>query len=242
MLQKINTFLKKTLGFGISRIPRDQYGYFGDYKKELYDSLLDETRGGYNFPATLQKLKQDNKERKDTDIVISFPLLASVLYAKPEMIVDLGGAFGASYRSIKRFLPQSTSWTVVEQKVFVEEGKAFADERLSFNTELVQGDFLLVSTALQYLKDPFAKLQEASNKGFRHILLDRTTMVEGPTRLTQQKVNPKSYDAHYPVWFFNESELIAALPSYRLLYRYDVHPVTLKGASARLGGVFFERV
>jgi putative methyltransferase (TIGR04325 family) len=159
-------------------------------------------------------------------IVYAWPLLAGLMWIAAQSggrldIIDFGGSLGTTYFQNRKFLNtlKAISWCIVEQPHFVEAGKKeFEDGNLKFypdiNTCLAENAprAILFSSVLQYLEDPYRVLEEVRAVGFDYVLVDRTSFVlEGPDRLTVQRVPPTIYRASYPCWFFNRDRFLAFL-------------------------------
>lgn len=162
----------------------------------------------------------------------NFPLLAHLLeysHASSRLhVVDFGGSLGSTFLQNQAHLKvlREVVWKVIEQKTFVDRGRAlFPDGRIHFFEtieEAVPGEpaeaILLASSVLQYLPDPRGQIEAFKKIGFSRILLDRTYFLDGPRRLTVQKVPPSIYKASYPCWFFNEQEFTSWFePEYELI-------------------------
>lgn len=148
----------------------------------------------------------------------SWPLLTGLLWIAAQKenrlrLVDFGGSLGSSYFQARDFLAdlRECSWNIVEQKSFVNAGKAhFEDDRLKFFESLddcmatAHPDTILFSGALQYLPRPHDFLDDVITRGFKFVLIDRTPFFLGcRDRLMVQKVPQSIYPASYPVWVLN---------------------------------------
>ena len=190
---------------------------------------------GYDAPAILTKvvaaarLVRDGQAAYERDgVVFTEPaanesLLGVLGHAAAQSggrlsVVDFGGALGSAYWQHRQwFKPGSTvRWGVVEQSHFVAIGRReFANEQLTFHGSIdeacaaIQPDVLLLSSVLGYLENPHDLLRAAVARGFNHILIDRTGLIEGPTDcLTVQHVPRSVYRASYPCWFLSRDRLL----------------------------------
>lgn len=77
---------------------------------------------------------------------------------------------------------------------------------------------ILFSSVLSYLENPREILAEASGRGFRHILIDRTPiLLAGNDQLVVQHTPAELGGGSYPAWLFSRATLLDFLgPHYRL--------------------------
>lgn len=139
-------------------------------------------------------------------------------------VLDFGGALGSVYWRHQAWWPglAPVRWNVVEQPHFVQAGRQWlSDSGLGFyeTTEAAENgqrhDVLLCATALQYLEDPWAKIEEWRHGSWQYVLLHNLPLHEqGSDRLRVQHVPPSIYDASYPVCFFNRAQFIARVSLY----------------------------
>ncbi|OAI52046.1 hypothetical protein AYO46_06655 [Betaproteobacteria bacterium SCGC AG-212-J23] len=187
--------------------------------------------GGYDRGEILQRvraaeLKVRQGEAADArdgvtfpEIQFSFPVMTALARAAGRnaglRVLDFGGALGGLYRQYKALrIPGSLSWTVVEQKAYVELGRAeFAGAELQFADTLegARADVVVLSSVLQYLPDPYALVRQVLDCGARHVVVDRTPC-SGLSRdvLAVQHVPPQIYEASYPCWIFSRARLLDA--------------------------------
>lgn len=241
-------------------------GNYGSWEEALTDST------GYDSEIILQKtrnaaLKVKNGEAVfERDSVVfdkieySFPVLAALLRAGVEngghlSVLDFGGALGSSYFQCRDFLRglSEIRWSVVEQPKHVACGRdEFQDETLRFYytvnecLEHEQPDVLLLSSVLQYLKNPYAMLGDLLDKGIRHVILDRTGLIRGDSdRLTVETVPASIYSASYPAWFFSEQKLLSIFQGSHTLVGdfmgFDSGFYQLKDAEVYFKGFIFQR-
>ena len=227
------------------RLKINKYGWNGSYStwEEAKKASI-----GYDSEEILQKvraslLKVKNKEAIfERDSVIfdkiqySWPLLAGLMYAcaKSEgklRILDFGGSLGSTYFQNKKFLDcfDEVSWSVVEQKHFVDIGKMdFQDDRLKFYYDIEtckkeqSPNILVLSAVLQYIERPYELIESILKSNFEFILMDRTPFSK-KRQIKLQVVPPQIYDASYPCWFFEENELLLFLKDrgYVVVEEYD---------------------
>jgi len=219
---------------------RLEYGWFGNYTHwEDVERLTD----GYDKNLILDKTRQSMLEIRDGHAVYErdsvlfekkeypFAIISSLLYIALQnnlklKVIDFGGSLGTTYYQVREFLTplRSLEWHIVEQEPYVAIGKEeFENDQLKFygNIEDSLSDgiphVILLSSVVQYLKNPHEFLSYLAELSVEYILFDRTAFVlEGPDRLTLQRVSPFIYDASYPAWFFNEDGFLRHFNSYKI--------------------------
>ncbi len=223
-----------------------KYGWFGNYKS--WDEAMKHSKG-YNAENILEKVKHAVLKVKNGEAVYERDsvLFEEIQYSQPLLdafkliadeynlslnVIDFGGSLGSSYFQYRNFLShlKSLTWNVVEQNHFVACGNEFIqDDHLKFYNSIDDAlknnpaQVIFLSSVLQYLEMPYARINDFLNYNFKYIIIDRTAFIDGEKdRLTVQKVPPEIYNASYPAWFFSESKFIAAfLNKYELLSQFD---------------------
>lgn len=171
------------------------------------------------------------------EIEYSWPLLATIMSVGAEhhgrlRVLDFGGSLGSTYFQNRNYLSllDDVRWLVVEQESFVEWGKKeFQTETLLFEADLshalasFDANVVLCSSSLQYVASPEAILNQITESGARHLVLDRIPFQSGSTDLlTIQTVPPQVYSAQYPAWILSWPMLKKNLePNWRLVSRFD---------------------
>lgn len=205
---------------------------------------------GYDAPNILEKQRIASAMVRDGiavyerdsvlfgEIQYSFPLLVFLLYVSTANdgslnLVDFGGALGSTYQQNRAFLNnlKFLKWNIVEQPHFVSVGQSeFSYRPLSFFPTIKEAvsktgaNILLLSSVLPYLEDPIQFLKDSFEHKFEFIIIDRTPILPAglPRRLTVETVPPEIYEAKYPAWFFNESEILTTMaPEYTLIQAFD---------------------
>jgi putative methyltransferase (TIGR04325 family) len=224
-----------------------------------WDAVLKKT-SGYSSENILVKcrdslLKVKNDEypyERDSvlfnEIEYFFPLLSSLFYISSKNnntlnLVDFGGSLGSTYFQNKDILKQAgiiINWNIIEQNNFVECGKKhFADSELHFYNcfdEISRCSAVLLSSVLQYLKEPYVLLQEICDRAFEYLIIDRTVFLKDKEDdlLAIQKVPEKIYDVSYPVWFLSLNKFTEYIKQhYEIIFEWpalDQH--TLRGCEA----------
>jgi putative methyltransferase (TIGR04325 family) len=154
----------------------------------------------------------------------SLPVLAALgraarRRARPLRIVDFGGAFGSSYRQYKAFYGDPVTWAIVEQPEIVRLGQDhFRNRGMEFHSSLASAlsaaaaDVILLSSVLQYIREPYGLLAEITRSNVEHVIIDRTPCCSGSREvLTVQHVPPEIYAASYPCWILSRGRLVNAL-------------------------------
>ncbi|MCW5798243.1 MAG: methyltransferase, TIGR04325 family [Nitrospira sp.] len=170
-------------------------------------------------------------------VEFSYPLLSGLLRSACGRggnlsVLDIGGSFGTTYRQFRAFLRPSASlrWNIVEQPRLVESGQAeFADDELNFFYSIGEAaaaevpDVVLLSSVLQYLKNPYDLIREICSIGAQSIVIARTPCALAEQDiLTVQVVPPSIYQASYPCWIFAETQLLEAFSAqYRLVASFQ---------------------
>lgn len=173
------------------------------------------------------------------EIEYSYPLLVSLLSAieDEELIVfDFGGALGSSYFQNKEILEKigkikKLRWCVIEQEEFVNIGnKEIKDDNLMFFNsteeafkEIGKPSIILLSSVLQYIKEPFVLINKIKLINSNYICIDRTIFFEKEKRrICVQSVPKEIYKASYPCWIFNKEELINLMnDTYEKINEFD---------------------
>jgi putative methyltransferase (TIGR04325 family) len=205
-------------------------GNYADWDKALQAS------GSYDNAAIVRKMCEAELAVKKGDAVdardgvvfdrmqFSLPVVAALGRAarrltRPLRVIDFGGAFGGSYRQYKAFYGDAISWAIVEQPDIVRLGEEhFRNRELEFHRSLsaafsaAPADVALLSSVLQYLREPYALLADIARASAGHIVIDRTPCSRAERDvLTVQHVPPEIYAASYPCWIFSRQRLLSAL-------------------------------
>lgn len=195
---------------------------------------------GYEHPAIFEKALaaaravRDGQAAFERDSVtfaepaIHGPLLAGLLRSAARnqgrlRVVDFGGGFGSAWWQHRNWLgpEMDVVWEVIEQPHFVRAGKTeFEVGPLRFHHSLDEctakpaDALILLSSVLPYLEDPHRLVADIVQRGFGHVLIDRTGFTgAGDDRLTLQRVPKSIYEATYPSWFFNRERLMRSFLS-----------------------------
>jgi putative methyltransferase (TIGR04325 family) len=218
------------------------YGWFGDYKSWEEAS---KAATGYDSKNILEKVKKallrvKNGEKvgeRDSVLLEKIqysPVILAGLFLtgkkNPLSILDFGGSLGTTYFQNKKFLDliPNLRYSIVEQENFTKEGKKyFEDDYLKFYKTVddclkkEEPNLLILSSVIQYLKDPYKFLEYILSKKFETIVIDRTPFIQKRDRITLQKVDPRIYKASYPCWFFNEKKFKELFKEYELIEEFN---------------------
>ena len=205
-------------------------GDYSDWDKALQAS------GGYDNVSIVRKMyeaelaveKGEAADARDgvvfDDMQFSLPVLAALGRAarqvsRPLRVVDFGGAFGGSYRQYRAFYGDPVEWAIVEQPNIVRLGQEhFRNREVRFHPSLAAAvsatppDVVLLSSVLQYLREPYSLLAEIARSKAKHVVIDRTPCgLGGRDILAVQHVPAEIYPASYPCWIFSRQRLVSAL-------------------------------
>jgi putative methyltransferase (TIGR04325 family) len=226
--------------FRVKRQDVKLHGWFGNYDK-WEDVEKDCT--GYDSSAILDSVKTAILKVRNGEAVYERDsvLFDKIHYSQPLLsaleqsiiddrlhIVDFGGSLGSSYfQNRNEFSKQlDLKWSVVEQEHFVKVGKnsIAIDNLYFFNTVLdalktQKNQVLLLSSVIQYFKEPYELINIMLEYNFDYIIIDRTAFIDSDTeRITKQIVPEFIYKASYPAWFLNEKKFLDAFTmKYELL-------------------------
>jgi putative methyltransferase (TIGR04325 family) len=110
-------------------------------------------------------------------------------------VFDLGGNVGNLFYSYKRYLPglDYVEWRVYDIPAMTQLGEALARERqesrLRFTNELTPlagADVVVASGSLHYFEESMAGMLERERHRPKHILINRTPLLEGRPAITVQ--------------------------------------------------------
>ncbi len=248
MREDIKEFVESWLPPGLLRLISLKKGvrWSGNYTS--WEEAL-RVSTGYNSKVVLNKVKDSLLKVKNgeavyerdsvlfDEILYSWPILAGLMWIAAQSsgvlnLIDIGGSLGSTYFQNRKFLEslKKVSWTIVEQKHFVETGKIyFQTEMLGFSEDLekcfkeTSPKAILLSSVLQYLEAPYDLLRKITDLKIEFILFDRTSFIfKGPDRLTVQNVPHDIYKASYPCWFFNMDKFLSFFrDDYDLISEFD---------------------
>lgn len=231
MKQFIKSLIPPILLSTLRKFHNNKYGWKGNYDSW---EKVEKLSNGYDSSTIIQTVKNSLLKVKNGEAVYerdsvifdeiqySWQLLAGLMFAGAKSggvlkVCDFGGSLGSSYFQNKKFLDRldEVSWSVVEQKHFVDIGKdEFADDRLKFYyrvDECVKNEksnVLVLSSVLQYIEKPYELLDDILRNDFEYIIIDRTPFSRGKENIKLQIVPPTIYEASYPCRFFDEGNFL----------------------------------
>ena len=156
-------------------------------------------------------------------IEYSWPVLTGLMCAAAQnsgclKVLDFGGSLGSSYFENRLFLNSlpNFSWNIVEQTHFVVAGKKhIQDKNLRFFETIddcvqdIKPNAILLSSVLQYLRDPGKIIDTLIKIGSDVILIDRTIVNSNSVNnIYIQHVPSTIYSASYPCYSLSESWLL----------------------------------
>ncbi len=234
MAIKIRTIIKNILPAGLIKLYRwrpARFGYFGAYQK--WSEAQNKSRGYHDdqifakiIDAALQVKNGQALYERDSvvfdKIQYFWPTLACLLFIASKnnnhlQVLDFGGSLGSTYYQNYGFLKHldNFTWSIIEQDKLVDFGRSNLESgSLKFYYNLAEffgngpASVVLFSSSLQYLENPWEILADTFKYRPPYILLDRLVVNQNKTIVTVQKVPPEIYPAVYPVWVFNESEIM----------------------------------
>jgi putative methyltransferase (TIGR04325 family) len=216
------------------------------------------------FKSTLKVIRGEAAYERDsitfTEHKFNWPIISYILKTLSRnsenfSVLDFGGSLGSSYFQNKIFFKElkNFNWMIIEQKKFVELGRGFIEnENLKFFSSIEdcisikKPDVVLASAVLQYLKNPYKKLEELCNIGAKVILLDKIIINKDDKDFIYcQKVPSYIYDATYPVYSLSESKLFNILHknNYRIHNKFNTLKFnSLRNINSEFKGYAFEKL
>lgn len=243
-MAKIKNLLPPFLYDRLRQSSLRRYGWFGDYPNW---EAAEASSVGYDSNLIIQKVLNSTLKVKNGEypyerdsvlfdyIEYDWPLLAGLMWVaarnKGELnVLDYGGSLGSTYWQNRKFIQSlpSLTWNIIEQPQYVEMGqKHFQDDTLKFYNDLqsclkaTQPNLILISSVINYIKDPYSLLRSLCELKIPHMIVERIPFIHrGTDRLTVQKVPPKIYTASYPAWFFDKANFLSFIQEW-----YDVREI-----------------
>lgn len=229
MLRKAVRILKQRLSPDIAWT-----GTFDKWENALLNSK------GYDNDLIFDKVREsaltvrdkENSFERDgfifDEIQINPPLLKAFHYIKLKgekdalSVLDFGGSLGSVYKQHKNHLNifKAIKWSIIEQDKFAEIGNRyfkngvtyFYNNIVNFINENTSVDLVLVSSALQYVSEPYNILKELIALQPKFIIIDLTVIDDSIQNdiITIQTLSAKLYGGKvsYPCWLFGKKNLI----------------------------------
>ncbi len=236
--------------------------------KHFYDSWAEANSDceGYNSNIIFEKVKEaslavkEGRASYERDSVLfydtkkNYNLLSYINYyalshTETIAVVDWGGALGSTYFQNKKMLPKNLTWTIVEQKNFVEFGKQnIADDVLHFEYSLekiVKCDIIIFSGVLQYLDFAIDLLKEAISKAPDYIILERTQFGKS-FKIWKYVASDQIFKANYPTCCFKKETIVDLFEerNYSLIDSWDSlvdKPFRVEGDTIELKSLVFAK-
>jgi putative methyltransferase (TIGR04325 family) len=197
-------------------------GKYSSFAQAALDS------SGYNDNVILDRVTNITEMRKNRLIIserdgfilhnIEIPIqiksfIQSLLFSnRPLQVLDFGGGLGSWYFDFVDIFGKSSvaKWLIIEQENFVKSGsKNFEDGTLNFNEyaafDLIpqKFDFVVFSSVIQYLENPYEVLSEIYTIDVPYLIINRTPFWIGEFDRCAIQRN-KSFGESYPSWILSE--------------------------------------
>ena len=205
--------------------------------EEEYATWKDATENctGYDSEGILEKVLEATLKVKNGEAVYerdsvlfdhieySWPVLSGLMWVAARNngrlnVLDYGGSLGTSYFRNRKFIEplELIRWNVVDQSHYVEAGQThIQDHQLRFFETIddcvqdIKPNAILLSSVLQYLRDPGKIIDTLIKIGSDVILIDRTIVNSNSVNnIYIQHVPSTIYSASYPCYSLSESWLL----------------------------------
>lgn len=244
--------LKKLLG------KRTDNAWRGDYL-DWASAVADST--GYDSDEIFHKVREaarnvrDGKALWDRDSVCfyheeyNYPLLTALLHTAARQggklhVLDFGGALGSTYQQHKKFLDDipDFSWNIVEQAHVVDCGRQeFENDSLHFFYSIEEAfaqasiNIAIFSCVLQYMKKPYAVLQNVLDLSPFSIYVCRTPLID-IEKIVIQQVSDKIFSALLPMRILSKEKLLNILENH--MQRFSFMRILYSGRDEIDKGLF----
>lgn len=145
-------------------------------------------------------------------------------------VIDYGGGLGSTWRQHQDLLRTLgvRHWRVVEQQHFVKAGVEFESDVLKFYESLEKAlaagscSVIICSGVLQYLKFPYAIVEQSTCAKIGHIIIDRIPFsVDGCERIVVQHTPAILGGGSYPCWLMSRQRMLTMMKdSYELIVEW----------------------
>lgn len=200
-----------------------EYSSFADAEKhcERYDSktVFDKVS-----KATLAVINGEAVYERDSYLFYEKSINYNLMFYLQKLYIengrinlcDVGGAFGSTFLQHREILSSiECTWTVMEQKHFVEYGKKNINiEQLDFkdipsNENCMNSNYncILFSGVLQYIEN-YQEIVKNILKSKPELVIVERTPVSSRGWIWIERVEEPIYDASYAAYVFEENELI----------------------------------
>jgi putative methyltransferase (TIGR04325 family) len=194
------------------------------------------------------------------EVQYSWSVTAALLWAAARNngelhVLDFGGALGSSYFQNRKFTSdlENVSWSVVEQRHFVESGRKFVqDDVLKFYYSIQEAlsvnspNVILLSSVAQYIPNLKLLFEQINEIKSCILVIDRTPFSSyQDNKLCIQHVSEEIYKASYPMWVLSSNNLINQLSQWRVVEKFcspEGHIQSSAGLEFSFSGYIFERI
>lgn len=231
--------------------------YFFDRTFDSFEEALIYTKlFGYENPLLVEflyqktinfrdKLHNENGFRFDTSFINTLIAFSGINYSNTIQVVDYGGSFGYHYFIMRKIFPKNIKifWNVIETPSICNKAELLQTDELLFfksiqdynnsrSTEKV--DLVLLSSSLQFLKNPLEVLGDLIDIDSKHIFITRTPFnkenrniisvqtskmqFNGPGKLNHSSSNMK---IKYPIHFISREVVESYFNGYDLIYSVE---------------------
>lgn len=187
-----------------------------------------------------------------------FPLFYAMLLVAAKnttnrlCILDIGGGLASSYYQCRHYFPPELhlDWRIVEQPRLVIAGREFPEKELryfdSLDAALSEGrpDIVLMSSVLQYLREPYVVLEQICASGIPYAVIDRHPFSFTRELITVQVIPKTLYPASYPSWLFDQKRFFEVIDrTYDRIaeWRGKDPPIRGRGLGAEFHGLLLRR-
>ena len=220
-------------------------GKFNNWEEALISS-----KGGYDSPAILEKVKESSLKVKNGKAIFErdsvcfykedyrWPVLSSLLFIAHTndsklRVLDFGGSLGSFYNQHKKYMRsiKDLKWYIVEQDNFVECGKSeFENDVLRCKETISEClnespiDIILLSSVIQYVESPYSIINDIFNANPNFILIDRTPFInEAEDIIKNQHIPLSKGGGCYPSWFLSKEKFFLTFEKagYECLIKFD---------------------
>jgi putative methyltransferase (TIGR04325 family) len=202
-------------------VRRERPDFQGTYAG--FDDIMLEPGAGFTDSSGLEwavnKARAQSVRSEVVPDTLRLTILLNVLTAadSPVTVIDYGGGAGNTFVSVEPALanPGAVSWTIVELPSVAESARRFLGARATVSEDIddalsrAKGTVVVVARgALQYHPRPFDVLAAIAGHQPAWVLLTRMPAGGAPRFACVQ-----SFRGHtpQPMWFFNRSEMVAAM-------------------------------
>lgn len=190
-------------------------GYLRDFNRlpEAIAAARPYAEGGPEHPDAAKEHMSLAEVPRPSDYAALFHMRGRILDGAK--IFDLGGSTGNLFYLYDRYLdlPLDCTWLVFDLPVWVESGQKLAtnrgENRLRFTRkweDAAGAELLIASGSLHFFDSPLSQMVAALPKKPSYILINRTPLIDGPTKTTVQDGGNR----RVACFLYNRSEFVTA--------------------------------